>query len=90
MFIALFIIAKWKQSQQVFFKKRSSKNLLVIQWSRLCVFSAGGWGSIPGQGSSMPHSAAKKNNNNNLPHNEILLRKKRVKYVKPCKSKDES
>ena len=32
----------------------------MIQWSRLHVFTAGGSDSIPGQGSSMPHSAAKK------------------------------
>ena len=61
----------------------------MIQWSRRCVFTAGGSGSIPRQGSSMPHGAAKKKNH--LPHNGILLtKKKRVNYVKPCKNKDES
>ena len=70
-------------------KKRSSRNFPMIQWSRRCVFTAGGSGSIPGQGSSMPHSAAKKKKNH-LPHNGILLRKKRVNCIKPCKNKDES
>ena len=30
---------------------------LVFQWLRLCTSTAGGMGSIPGQGTKIPHSA---------------------------------
>ena len=33
---------------------------LVVQWLRFCAPSAGGMGSIPGQGTKIPHAAAKK------------------------------
>ena len=28
----------------------------MVQWLRLCTFSAGGKGSIPGQGTKIPHA----------------------------------
>ena len=30
---------------------------LVVQWLRLCAPNAGGTGSIPGQGTEIPHAA---------------------------------
>ena len=47
----------------------------MIQWSRRCVFTAGGSGSIPGQGSSMPHSAAKKKKSSSTQWNTIKKKK---------------
>ena len=37
---------------------------LAMQWLRLCISTAGGKGSVPGQGTKIPHatSAAKKVN----------------------------
>ena len=32
---------------------------LAVQWLRLCAFTAGGTGSIPGQGTKIPHAAGK-------------------------------
>ena len=37
-------------------KKQSSGSSLVVQWLRLCASSAGGVGSIPGQGAKIPHA----------------------------------
>lgn len=62
----------------------------MIQWSRRCVFTAGGSGSIPRQGSSMPHGAAKKKKKSSSTQWNTINNKKRVNYVKPCKNKDES
>ena len=40
---------------------------LAVQWLRLCASNAGGAGSIPGQGTKIPHAAAwpKKQTNKN-------------------------
>ena len=35
----------------------------MAQWLRLCVSAAGGEGSIPGQGTRIPHTALRSQNN---------------------------
>ena len=36
------------------------RGFLAVQWLRLCPSSAGGAGSIPGQGTMIPHAAQQK------------------------------
>ena len=38
-------------------KKKEKGNSLVVLWLRLCASTAGGTGSIPGQGTKIPHAA---------------------------------
>ena len=50
--------------------------LVMVQWLRLCTSNAGGTGSIPGQGTRIPHGSAKKQkqNKNKKPHNFFTLK----------------
>ena len=56
----LTIIGLTKVEQWGATKRAKVGTLLVFQWLKLHTPNAGGSDSIPGQGSSMPHSAAKK------------------------------
>ena len=38
------------------FKKQTLGTSLAVQWLRLCTPNAGGMGSIPGQGTKIPHA----------------------------------
>ena len=50
---------------------------LVVQWLRLCVSSAGGVGSIPGQGTKIPHTKVqqKKKKGNNQTYKTVRIHK---------------
>ena len=39
------------------FKKRNTRTSLAVQWLRLRASTAGGVGTIPGQGTKIPHAA---------------------------------
>ena len=40
-------------------KRKRTGTSLVVQWLRLCTFTAGGMGSIPGWGTKILHAATK-------------------------------
>ena len=42
-----------------FFKINGNGTSLVVQWLRVCTFTARGRGLIPGRGTKIPHTAAK-------------------------------
>ena len=47
---------------------------LVVQWLRLCASNAGDMGSIPGQGTKIPHACrARKKKKKDKPKNRIML-----------------
>ena len=46
---------------------------LVIQWSRPCTTSAGGMGSIPGQGTKIPHAVQCGQKPKYLPVNPLFM-----------------
>ena len=45
------------------FWKRSEGTCLMVQWLRLPASNAGDVGSIPGQGTKIPHASGTKNQN---------------------------
>ena len=47
---------------------------MVVWWLRLCASAAGGTGSIPGQGTKLPHAMQpKKNKKQNVYEDDLLL-----------------